>query len=210
MKKNILLLLMSFLFFTAAHAQDRESSDEKLFCVDQTNFYAKFLSGVNFLQNTTIDGNKSTFKAGYSIAGSLGYCWSCGLHLEAEYAFRRNAIKKIDFYVEGCSTGGHFQSSSGMANLLWDLSSSSRKCAFWNIQPFIGVGLGYDFQQLHSSNSRIIFDQKWNSLSWQAMAGLTYPILRNMDMTLEYKFHQGGRHFYNHSVGMGLVYKFGF
>ena len=210
MKKNILLLLMSFLFFTAAHAQDQESSDEKSFCVDQTNFYAKFLSGVNFLQNATTNGNKSTFKAGYIIDGSLGYCWSCGLRLEAEFAFRRNAIKKIDFYVEGYSRGGHFQTSSGMANLLWDLPLSSCGCAFWNIRPFIGIGLGYDFQQMHSSNSRIIFYQKWNSLSWQAMAGLTYPIFCNTDMTLEYKFHQGGRHFYNHSVGIGLVYKFGF
>lgn len=208
MKKNILLLLMSFLFFTAADAQDQESSDEKLFCVDQTNFYAKFLSGANFLQNSTTDRNKSTFEAGYIIDGLLGYCWSCGLRLEAEFAFRRNAIKKINFYAEGCSFGGHFQTFSGMANLLWDLPLSS--CGCGNIQPFIGLGLGYDFQQMHSSNSRIIFYQKWNSLSWQAMAGLTWPIFCNTDMTLEYKFHQGGRHFYNHSVGIGLVYKFGF
>lgn len=210
MKKNILLLLMSFLFFTATHAQYQESSDGKPFCVDQTNFYAKFLSGVNFLQNSTTNGNRSTFKAGYIIDGLFGYCWSCGLRLEAEYAFRRNAIKKIDFYVEGCSRGGHFQTSSCMVNLLWDLPLSSWGCAFWKIQPFIGGGLGYDFQQMHSSNSRIIFNQKWNSLSWQVMAGLAYPIFCNTDMTLEYKFHQGGCHFYNHSVGIGLVYKFGF
>ncbi len=208
MKKNILSLLMSLLFFTAAHAQGQESSDEKPFCVGQTNFYAKFLSGANFLQNTTTDGNKSTFKAGYIIGGSLGYCWSCGLRLEAEYAFRRNAIKKIDFYVEGCSLSGHFQNSSFMANLLWNLPLSSWGCAFRNIQSFIGVGLGYDLQQMHSSNSRIIFYQKWNSLSWQATAGLTYPIFCNTNMTLEYKFHLGGPHFYNNSVGIGLVYKY--
>lgn len=196
MKNNILLLLMPFLFCTAVHAQDQESC------------YAKVLSGVNFLQNSTTDGNKTSFKAGYTIAGLLGYCWSCGLRLEAEYAFRRNAIKKIDFYAEGCSRRGHFQSSSFMANLGWGLPVSCRECAYWNIKPFIEVGLGYDFQQLHSSNSRLIFHQKWNSLSWQAMAGLLYPILCNTDMTLEYKFHQGGRHFYNHSVGIGLVYNF--
>lgn len=188
---------MSFLFCTAAHTQDKES------------WYAKLLGGANFLQKSTTDGNKATFKAGGIIGGSLGYCWDCGLHLEAEYAFRRNAIKKIDFFVEGCSRSGHFQTSSFMANLLWDLPLPSCECAFWNIKPFIGIGLGCDVQQMHSSNSRIIFCQKWNSLSWQAMAGLTYPIFCNTDMTLEYKFHQGGRHFYNHSVGIGLVYNFG-
>lgn len=202
MKKNILLLLMSLLFFTAAHAQDQ--------CVDQSNFYAKFMSGANFLQNTTTNGNKSTFKAGYIIDGLLGYCWSCGMRFEAEYAFRKNAIKKIDFCVEGYSCDGHFQNSSFMANLLWGLPLSSWRCPFWNIRPFIGLGLGYDLQQMHSSNSRFIFCQKWNNLSWQAMAGLTFPVICNMDMTLEYKFHQGGRHFYNNAVGIGLVYKFGF
>lgn len=205
MKKNILLLLIPFLFFTAVHAQGQEWSDEQLFCVDQTNFYTKFLSGVNFLQNATTDGNKSTFKAGYIIAGLLGYYWSCGLRLEAEYAFRRNAIKRIDFYIEDFSLDGHFQSSSFMANLLWDLPLSSCEC----VRPFIGIGLGYDFQQMHSSNSRIIFNQKWNSLSWQVMAGLIYPIFCNTDMTLEYKFHQGGRHFYSHSIGIGFLYRFG-
>src|ERR1700753_3187711 len=95
MKKNILLFLISFLFFTATHAEKQESNNEIPFCVDQTNFYAKFLSGAHFLQNTITDGNKSTFKTGYIITGSLGYQWSCGLRLEAEYAFRRNAIKKI-------------------------------------------------------------------------------------------------------------------
>ena len=82
-----------------------------------------------------------------------------GLRLEAEYAFRRNAIRKIDFYAEGSSKHGHFQTSSYMANLLWDLPLSSWGCAFWNIQPFIGAGIGYDFQQMHSSNSRIVFNQ---------------------------------------------------
>jgi outer membrane autotransporter protein len=97
-----------------------------------------------------------------------------------------------------------------MANLLWDLPLSSWGCAFWNIQPFIGAGIGYDFQQMHSSNSRIIFNQKWHHFSWQVMAGLAYPLFCNTEITLEYKFHQGGCHFNNHSVGVGLVYKFDF
>lgn len=208
MKKNILLFLMSFVFAVAENSE-LKPGDKKHCCIDQRHFYVRFLSGPNFLQSSTTDGNKSTFKPGYIIDGLLGYSWPCGLRLEAEYAFRRNGIKKIDFYVEGCSCNGHFQTSSCMANLLWDLSVSSWGCAFCNIQLFIGVGLGYDFQQMHSWNSRIIFNQKWNNLSWQTMAGLTYPIFCNTDIAFEYKFHQGGP-FYNHYVGIGLVYTFGF
>ncbi len=210
MKKNIPLFLMSLLSLIAADAQAQEWCDEDSCCVDEMNFYAKFLSGANFLQNTTIQGNKSTYKTGYIIDGSLGFCWGYGVRLEAEYAYRRNTISKIHFVTEGSSTDGHLQSSSYMANLLWDLPLPSCRHGFWKIQPFIGGGIGYDFQQMHSSNSRIVFNQKWNHLSWQAMAGLAYPIFRNAEITLEYKFHQGGHHFYDHTVGVGLVYKFGF
>lgn len=211
MKKNILLPLISLLFFMTADAQAQEERAEDSHCVDGMNFYTKILGGANFLQSTTIDGNKSTYQTGYIFAGSLGYCWRYyGLRLEGEYAFRRNAISKIHFFTEGFSKHGHFQTSSYMANLLWDLPLCSWGCAFWNIQPFIGAGIGYDFQQMHSSNSRIVFNQKWKRFSWQAMAGFAYPICRNIEIDLEYKFHQGDGHFYNHSVGVGLVYKFGF
>jgi opacity protein-like surface antigen len=207
MKKIILCLLMSFLFFIATDAQAQECTEESYNCF-RGNFYGKFLAGANFLQNTSIQGNKASYQTGYIIAGSLGYSLGCGIHLEGEYAYRRNVIKKIHFFGQGSSKHGHFQTSSYMANLLWDLPF--RECAFWNIQPFIGAGIGYDSQRMHSSTSRIIFNQKWNHFSWQAMTGLAYTIFQNTKITLEYKFHQGGSHFNNHSLGVGLVYEFNF
>jgi opacity protein-like surface antigen len=211
MKKNLFLYLISLPFFMVADAQDPQPRAKGSCCVDEMNFYAKAFGGANFLQSTTTDGNKATYQTGYIVAGSLGYCWRYyGLRLEGEYAFRRNAISKIHFFTQGFSHHGHFQTSSYMANLLWDLPVCAWGCAFWKIQPFIGAGIGYDFQRMHSSNSQIVFHQKWNHFSWQAMAGFAYPIFHNTEITLEYKFHQGGSHFYNHSVGVGLVYKFGF
>ncbi|MBA3956840.1 MAG: outer membrane beta-barrel protein [Parachlamydiaceae bacterium] len=206
MKKNTLFLLMSLIFFMSADAHAQGWGYEDFCCGNESNFYAKIFGGANFLQNGTVDGNKSTYKTGYLIAGSLGYSWCNGLSVEAEYAFRRNAIKNTRFFTEGSSQCGHFQTSSVMANILWDVPSLG--CANWDFQPFVGAGIGYDFQQMHSANSRIDFNQKWNHFSWQLMAGLVYPIFCNTEMTLEYKFHQGGCHFYNHSVGIGLLYKF--
>jgi outer membrane autotransporter protein len=63
---------------------------------------------------------------------------------------------------------------------------------------------------MNASNSRIVFHQKWTQFAWQLMAGFSYPIFRNAEIALEYKYHQGGSHFYNHAIGVGLVYKFGF
>jgi opacity protein-like surface antigen len=210
MKKNIPLLI-SLLFLITANAQAQERSTTDKCCIDALNFYAKIFGGANFLQNTSINENKATYRAGYIFAGSLGYSWRYyGLRFEGEYAFRRNATSKIRFFTQGSSKHGHFQTSSYMANLLWDLPLCSWGCSFWKIQPFIGAGIGCDFQQMHASNSRIVFNQHWHHLSWQAMAGLAYPIFRHTEITLEYKFHQGGSHFYNNSVGVGLVYKFGY
>lgn len=200
MKKNILQLLMTFLLFISVNATAQNC------CLDnysalETNVYAKILGGANFLQK---NNSHSTFKTGYLVAGSVGYSSCYGLSIEGEYAFRKNTIKKISFAGEGSSNHGYFQTSSYMANLLWDVP-----CILWNIEPFIGAGIGYDSQRLHSSNSLVVFNQKWNRFSWQLMIGLSYLVLCNTEMTLEYKFHQASPHLNNHSVGIGLLYRFG-
>lgn len=216
MNRNFLLLLMPLLFFIGAEARAQEwSSQDICFCEDSSyvgemNFYGKIFGGANFLQNTTLNGNNSKYQAGYIVAGSLGYCWCYGLRVEGEYAYRRNAIRKIHFFGQGSSKHGHFETSSYMANLLWDLPLSSWGYEFWNIRPFVGAGFGYDFQQMHASNPRIDFHQKWNHFAWQLMTGFACPIFCNTEIVLEYKFHQGGCHFCNHSLGVGIIYKFGF
>lgn len=211
MKKNILLSLLSLSFCLGANASDQEPRTKNNCCLEELNFYAKIFGGANFLQNTTINGNKASYETGYVASGALGFCWRYyGLRLEGEYAFRRNDIDKIHFNSQGFSKHGHFQTSSYMANLLWDFPLCAWGCKFWKLQPFIGAGIGADLQQMYSSNSLVHFSQKWTRFSWQAMTGLSYPIFHNTVLSVEYKFHEGGSHFYNHSVGVGLAYKFGF
>ena len=208
MKKNFLPLFSSLLFVVAADAQEPEGPAKDSCCVDMKNVYAKIYGGANFLQSTSISGNHATYDAGYIFAGSLGYCWLYGLHWEGEYAFRRNAIHKISFVSQGDSKDGHFQTSSYMANMLWYVPLSSWGYGCCNFRPLIGVGIGYDFEQMSASNSLIIFNQKWHVFAWQAVAGLAYTPFCNTELTLEYKFHQGD-HFYNHAIGIALTYKYG-
>lgn len=225
MNKTFPIVLWTCLLSVAAQAQafpltqtndapqeqkrnESSNSDKNACCVDQTNFYAKIFGGANFLQNATISGNTTRFEPGYLFSGSLGYTWRHGLHIEGEYAYRRNAVKTIHFFSEGSSNRGHYQSSSYMANLLWYLPLCSWGYSLWNIRPLFGAGVGCDSQHQHATNSRIVFSQKWHHLSWQLMAGLSFPIYCNTEFTLEYKFHQAGSHFNNHAVGLGLTYKF--
>lgn len=227
MKKKLLPLFMSLLFVTAAEGyaqeccyEDNYSYEDPLLdediwwyedscCVAQTPFYARIFGGANFLQHTAIARNRAKYGTGYVVAGSLGYCGCYGLCLEGEYAFRRNAIKNIRLFGEGIARSGHFQTSSYMANLLWELPLASWGCPWRKFRPFIGAGIGYDEERMRALNSRIRFHQRWHHFSWQVMAGLAYPIFCNTDLTVEYKFHQGGSHFYTHAVGVGLVYQFG-
>lgn len=209
MKKNILLHSILCALFLGASACAQERYVENSYCSAMTPFYAKIFAGGNFLQNTYIKGNNATYEPGYIYTGSLGYCWSdCGLRAEAEFAYRRNAISQIQFITQGSSTDGYFQTSSFMANLLWDWSLCSWGRPFWGIRPFVGGGIGYDHGHMHAENSRIIFSQEWDLFAWQVMTGLTYPIFSHAKLALEYKFHQYS-HFYNHSVGIGLRYKLG-
>lgn len=204
MNKKLFLPLFTLLFVAiAAEAQEKDSC-----CADMKNVYAKVYGGANFLQSTSVSGNNASYNPGYIFSGSLGYCWLYGLHWEAEYAFRRNGISEITFYTQGNSQNGHFQTSSYMANMLWYVPLSTWGYGCWNFRPLIGAGLGYDFERMSASNSRVAFSQKWYVFSWQAMAGVAYTLFCNTEFTLEYKFHQGD-HFYNHAIGLSLAYKFG-
>lgn len=197
MKKTIPLFLMSLLCYMASQADE--------WCMEEdSHFYAKILGGVNFLQNTSISDNRASYNTGYIVSASVGYYLCSDFRVEAEYAYRRNRINHIHYFTEGHSKNGHFRTSSLMANLFWDIPA----CGFCNIQPFIGGGLGYDFQQMHSSNSRVVFHQKWRHFSWQLMAGLSYELFCNTDVTFEYRYHQGGCNFKNHTLGIGLEYNF--
>lgn len=200
----------------SADAQAQEWCDEDICCYEdsgscyanKTHFYAKIFGNANFLSHNHIAGNKVKYDTGYIIAASLGYNWCYGLRLEGEYAYRRNGIKKIHFIEEGFSEHGNFQTCSYMANLLWDFPLSSWGCFCWDLQPFVGAGIGYDSQHLHSSNSRIVFNERTHHFSWQILTGLAYPLFCNTEITLEYRYHQGGCNFRNQSIGIGFVYNF--
>lgn len=194
MKKIIALILTLCFFVSPGFAE---------FC---DPFYAEILGGANFLQTSKRDGIKTHYNTGYIVSGSIGYRWLYGFRLEGEYAFRKNTLRKGNFFGRSFTLHGHFQSSSYMGNLIWDLPS----CYFCNIQPFLGGGAGYDFQQFKGKNGGIIIHENKKQFSWQVIAGLGYPIFCNTDLSLEYKFHKGGfKHIYSHSVGVGLTYTFG-
>lgn len=209
--KNFYALLMVILICMSAEGQTLECDNLcEPGCESTTDFYAGILGGANFIQSKTNGGIKSNFQTGYVVAGFLGYRWCYGLHLEIEYAFRRNPLKSVHFFGRKFSIHGHFRSSSYMANLLWDIPLTTWSCNFWNIQPYIGGGIGYDTQKIHGGSENLIINQKKNHFAWQAVAGLDYPMFCNANISLEYEFHKGGFNYINnHTLGARFTYNFG-
>jgi len=204
MKNIIASLLTLSIFLSQAHAD--------ICCEDNSHsFYAEIFGGANFLQTTKQKNEiKVDYETGYMISGSLGRHWDYGLRIEAEYSYRRNCVRKGRFFCYHFKLPGKFQSSSYMANVIWSPSLSSLGFNCWNIKPFVGGGIGYDFQRTYAKNEGIIFNRSRKGFAWQIVAGLAYPIFCNTDLSLEYKFHKGKfKHLYNHTVGIGLTYSFG-
>ena len=170
---------------------------------DANNFYVKVLGGAHFLHADSNGGIQPSFSPGYIVGGSLGYQLCYGLNVEAEYAFRRNNMRKIHFFGQDFKNRGSFQSSSYMANLIGNLSIC--EC----FQPFLGLGIGYDVKQFHTREAgfEIVNDKK--GFSWQLMVGINYPYFCNTDVALEYRFHKGPLHnFYSHALAVSVAYKF--
>lgn len=202
MKKNIVLCVVLLIIYAGLNADCTQNC-----CIFGNEFYGEIFGGPNFLQSSTDGGVRTKYKTGYVVSGSFGYSWCYGLRLEAEYAYRRNSYKNIHFFGRTFPIQGHFQSSSYMANLLWDLPLSSRGCNCWQIQPFIGGGVGYDVQQIHANNAGFGYRESKKGFAWQVSAGLAYPIFCNTTISIEYQFHKGSlNHIYNHTMGIGFTY----
>lgn len=211
MKKIFTCLITLFtIISTQAHTYYFDPYSYENSCCDNVDlFYGEIFGGANFIQTASYHHKKIDYNPGFVVAGTLGFHWLYGIRFEGEYAFRRNDAKKLHFQGESLSLKGHFQSSSYMANILWDLPLG---CLGWNlprVQTFLGAGAGYDAQRIHIKNNAFTFNKKENDFAWQVMAGVNYTIWYNTSISLEYKFHKGGLdNLYNHSLGIGLTYTF--
>ena len=82
-------------------------------------------------------------KAGFSGFGSVGYGYGNGLRAELEVLGLDNQMKARNFGT-GTSGGGELVQYGAMANGLYDIDLGLP------VTPYVGVGVGYVFQQLNS------------------------------------------------------------
>lgn len=172
MKHRLFALMIAGLIGASAYAGA---------CANQ-GFYVGALGGVNFidLEAGVFDYDMDT---GYALGAFAGYRFCNGVRLEAELAYRRNAIGKFKFFDSELGANGSMKITTLMANALYEFSINSP------LTPYVGLGLGYSRFAHHVTGDQIIDgDFTDDTCAWQAIVGVSYPITYCADLGIEYRY----------------------
>jgi OmpA-OmpF porin, OOP family len=166
----------------------------------------------------TVRGN-AQYDDGYTGALNGGYSFNNGIDLELEGAMRYNDANNIR--GQGGFTRGSMRNYAVMGNIYYHLPTFDLGIP---ISPFIGAGAGmadYTPYHIRSDNmpagTYVGGPDAWG-FAYQAMAGLSYKVADNIDLSVEYRwfsrtdqsYPRGVTNDYDHnSVLVGVRYSFG-
>lgn len=172
--------------------------------VNFKGFYVSSNVSCNLVSHTRHRGVKFHFEPGLFISPAIGYRFCNGLRLEGEFGYRYNHLCRLNYCGTNYHVCGHLETFSGLANIYYDFP------VCWYIKPYVGAGLGYAHvnHRLHIGN--LCNKECDDGFAWQVMAGLTYSICSNMDLSAEYRFfrNENFNHLQNHAIGGSLRYYF--
>lgn len=126
---------------------------------------------------------------GYYVGGALGYKFCNFIRLEGECSFQRFNLKYrvieeglLGFwYRQVVSHRGNGNIIVGMANAYYDFDWIN-----YPIKAYVGLGIGYAHERVKGE----YLSSHQNALAWQAIAGISYPVCKNIDLSLEYRCFQ--------------------
>ena len=168
---------------------------------------------------------RSAFNDGAAVRGAIGHDFG-KIRLEAELGYRQNSAQSVAVTNAGGLPGvvsgpatGKFQTTSYMANMLYDLDFGSK------VTPYIGAGAGVAHIKLNNltSGGAIAGPTSDNVFALQGIVGLAYELSSKLDLTLDYRYFFAsddptftdalGRKFDagygNHAIMAGLTFRFG-
>ncbi len=179
-------------------------------------WYAGLDAGANALSDSTASGSNTNLNTssdwGYTVLGDVGYSFGKP-KAEFELGYRDNGAHAVG----GGSASGDTSSLSFMVNGVYDLLGTGK----WH--PFLGVGIGganVSANSVHQTNaagytgSDLVF-------AYQGIAGIGYDLTNNVMAKVQYRyfatldpsFSYNGTSVTvpnsNHSLLVGLTYKFG-
>jgi OOP family OmpA-OmpF porin len=153
-------------------------------------FYVGGAVGANWLQE--MGGNtgptranvNTEFKTGYGLLGALGYGYGNGWRTELEANWRDNKVDSLSRNsVNQAAAGGNVSSFGVFGNALRDFDLGLP------VTPHLGVGLGWLRSNAELKGGGLtIADDHDDLIGYQLIAGLSYPVMQQLKLTLDYRF----------------------
>jgi hypothetical protein len=142
---------------------------------------------------------------GYEFSNTSIYNWNFtqAVEIEGYYVSTKKEGMLINFDVTGRLAEHDFKDkfpiNMGVMLLNWIWASNQKR--FWNISPYIGIGVGASVMSIHHANSAQIsppepginhFNSNPNDTDWtfavQGKAGVRFPFFKYLRFFAEYRF----------------------
>lgn len=158
--------------------------------VQNSEGYFSIFGGVTALDNQESVGFQrnvlTDFDEGFNVGAAIGRRVNGGPYrVEGEFTFRNNDANEIEFNGNPVpAVDGDISSYAFMVNVLRDFNGNGR------IKPYVGAGLGFAFVDADFQYGGLPAEVNGqdSTFAYQAMAGLSAPLRRNIDMFVEYRF----------------------
>jgi outer membrane protein OmpA-like peptidoglycan-associated protein len=152
----------------------------------------------------------ANYNDGYIGAIQGGFAWNNGLRLELEGSERYNDVNTIRTPYGSYAGRGSMRDYAAMANILYELPAGFMGMPDFPLRPYIGGGVGsadyapYHIRAANFAYPGYVSGDRWG-FAWQGIAGLSYSLTDNVDLTLEYRYF--ARTDDNHPRGVGNDYE---
>ena len=156
---------------------------------DATGWYLSLAGGWDDLNNVDlktdtgglITDNRMNSDNSYLVTGAIGYRFQDHFRLELEPGYSPHNFK--DTTIGALTYDGHDRIASAMANIVYDMPLSDR----FTFSIGGGAGAGRDDLFAHSG-ATVLAQGDQTGFMWQGIAGLSYSLTRNLDLTLDYRY----------------------
>jgi outer membrane protein OmpA-like peptidoglycan-associated protein len=150
--------------------------------------------------NAFRSNGRAIFNSGFGGVLSLGYGFGNGFRAEIEGNYRQNDVEKIGGFGAGAfgKPNGFQRSYGAMGNIFYDLDLANFGLRPSVIQPYVGVGAGYVWNEWHrvragsTSGLGLLVDDTDGRFAYQGIIGAAMPLtmwnIPGLSLTAEYRF----------------------
>jgi len=169
--------------------------------------YIGAAGGGSFLNDISPNGGgadtKSEFDPGYVGLGTVGWGFGNGFRAELEGGYRRNDLRSVRGSA-GFQNGGALGTESVMVNGLYDIDPGMFGVQSYGFIPHVGLGVGWArprFDHATSYNGNEV-SGKDDVLAYQGIAGVSYTVMPQVKLDLDYRYFGTQNGNYNSSPGL--------